>query len=262
MKEHVLCPRGRNRGRKWRCAAVVKVYWGARVVRTVVKKNIYETSVLLRTAKIIPSAGYNPAVLEFLVRAGGGGGWRLGGRIAGAFVYSVPEVPVSVYSKFGPALDSDTGLSLDLDAGSALDFNPSSVLVSGPDFSAAFDYDFDSAPDSDLTRVVGAFMTRLLEHQSVDYHRACFKRIHIQRQLLLGGCIQRAMVAYKVESIVLASEDTGFAPCHWRIDQLRLGVTLKSVTLGNVTMSHRTRERPAECLASLSHSTMIGRAQH
>ncbi|GBP67485.1 hypothetical protein EVAR_49851_1 [Eumeta japonica] len=38
----------------------------------------------------------------------------------------------------------------------------------------------------------------------------------------------------------------------------------KSVTLGNVTMSHRTRERPAECLASLSHSTMIGlpRAQH
>ncbi|GBP57302.1 hypothetical protein EVAR_39941_1 [Eumeta japonica] len=39
---------------------------------------------------------------------------------------------------------------------------------------------------------------------------------------------------------------------------------MKSVTLGNVTMSHRTRERPAECLASLSHSTMIGlpRAQH
>ncbi|GBP39496.1 hypothetical protein EVAR_32428_1 [Eumeta japonica] len=31
---------------------------------------------------------------------------------------------------------------------------------------------------------------------------------------------------------------------------------MKSVTLGNVTMSHRTRE-PAECLASL-HSTMIG----
>ncbi|GBP38630.1 hypothetical protein EVAR_27816_1 [Eumeta japonica] len=47
--------------------------------------------------------------------------------------------------------------------------------------------------------------------------------------------------------------------------RLRLGVTYeKSVTLGNVTMSHRTRERPAECLASLSHSTMIGlpRAQH
>ncbi|GBP71630.1 hypothetical protein EVAR_53113_1 [Eumeta japonica] len=39
---------------------------------------------------------------------------------------------------------------------------------------------------------------------------------------------------------------------------LRLGVTYeKGVTLGNVTMSHRTRERPAECLA-LSHSTMIG----
>ncbi|GBP50671.1 hypothetical protein EVAR_34179_1 [Eumeta japonica] len=47
--------------------------------------------------------------------------------------------------------------------------------------------------------------------------------------------------------------------------RLRLGVTYeKGVTLGNVTMSHRTRERPAECLASLSHSTMIGlpRAQH
>ncbi|GBP95593.1 hypothetical protein EVAR_68504_1 [Eumeta japonica] len=39
---------------------------------------------------------------------------------------------------------------------------------------------------------------------------------------------------------------------------------MKNVTLGNVTMSHRTRERPAECLASLSHSTMIGlpRAQY
>ncbi|GBP34657.1 hypothetical protein EVAR_19048_1 [Eumeta japonica] len=48
-------------------------------------------------------------------------------------------------------------------------------------------------------------------------------------------------------------------------ERLRLGVTYeKGVTLGNVTMSHRTRERPAECLASLSHSTMIGlpRAQH
>ncbi|GBO99220.1 hypothetical protein EVAR_69363_1 [Eumeta japonica] len=44
--------------------------------------------------------------------------------------------------------------------------------------------------------------------------------------------------------------------------RLRLGVTLKSVTLGNVTMSHRTREEPPNAL-SLSHSTMIGlRAQH
>ncbi|GBP28088.1 hypothetical protein EVAR_21209_1 [Eumeta japonica] len=33
--------------------------------------------------------------------------------------------------------------------------------------------------------------------------------------------------------------------------RLRLGVTYENVTLGNVTMSHRTRERPAECLASL-----------
>ncbi|GBP94116.1 hypothetical protein EVAR_64928_1 [Eumeta japonica] len=36
---------------------------------------------------------------------------------------------------------------------------------------------------------------------------------------------------------------------------LRLGVTLKSVTLGNVTMSHRTRARR---MLRLSHSTMIG----
>ncbi|GBP71431.1 hypothetical protein EVAR_88589_1 [Eumeta japonica] len=43
---------------------------------------------------------------------------------------------------------------------------------------------------------------------------------------------------------------------------LRLGVTLKSVTLGNVTMSHRTRGPPNAL--RLSHSTMIGlpRAQH
>ncbi|GBP28029.1 hypothetical protein EVAR_83660_1 [Eumeta japonica] len=40
------------------------------------------------------------------------------------------------------------------------------------------------------------------------------------------------------------------------VDTLRLGVTLKSVTLGNVTMSHRTRE--AANALRLSHSTMIG----
>ncbi|GBP32628.1 hypothetical protein EVAR_25989_1 [Eumeta japonica] len=39
--------------------------------------------------------------------------------------------------------------------------------------------------------------------------------------------------------------------------QLRLGVTYeKGVTLGNVTMSHRTREAPNAL--RLSHSTMIG----
>ncbi|GBP79523.1 hypothetical protein EVAR_89889_1 [Eumeta japonica] len=39
--------------------------------------------------------------------------------------------------------------------------------------------------------------------------------------------------------------------------------SLKNVTLGNVTMSHRTREAPPNALR-LSHSTMIGlpRAQH
>ncbi|GBP76697.1 hypothetical protein EVAR_55781_1 [Eumeta japonica] len=42
---------------------------------------------------------------------------------------------------------------------------------------------------------------------------------------------------------------------------LRLGVTLKSVTLGNVTMSHRTRE--ARRMPCVSPPTMIGlRAQH
>ncbi|GBP59268.1 hypothetical protein EVAR_103224_1 [Eumeta japonica] len=45
--------------------------------------------------------------------------------------------------------------------------------------------------------------------------------------------------------------------------RLRLGVTMKSVTLGNVTMSHRTRERPAECLASLPlNYDRLPRAQH
>ncbi|GBP19125.1 hypothetical protein EVAR_83438_1 [Eumeta japonica] len=36
-------------------------------------------------------------------------------------------------------------------------------------------------------------------------------------------------------------------------DRLRCGweSLYENVTLGNVTMSHRTRERPAECLASL-----------
>ncbi|GBP76826.1 hypothetical protein EVAR_49114_1 [Eumeta japonica] len=33
---------------------------------------------------------------------------------------------------------------------------------------------------------------------------------------------------------------------------------MKSVTLGNVTMSHRTREMPAECPCVSLHSTMIG----
>ncbi|GBP48837.1 hypothetical protein EVAR_8445_1 [Eumeta japonica] len=56
----------------------------------------------------------------------------------------------------------------------------------------------------------------------------------------------------------LAGKNSASDGHHVYCMKLRLGVTLKSVTLGNVTMSHRTRERPAECLASLSHSTMIG----
>ncbi|GBP23555.1 hypothetical protein EVAR_12838_1 [Eumeta japonica] len=51
--------------------------------------------------------------------------------------------------------------------------------------------------------------------------------------------------------------DCKIPPC-----RLRLGVTYeKGVTLGNVTMSHRTRESPPPCRL---HSTMIGlsRAQH
>ncbi|GBP82845.1 hypothetical protein EVAR_34509_1 [Eumeta japonica] len=48
-------------------------------------------------------------------------------------------------------------------------------------------------------------------------------------------------------------------PCHLYVRSACCGweSLMKNVTLGNVTMSHRTRE-PAECLASLSHSTMIG----
>ncbi|GBP39409.1 hypothetical protein EVAR_95861_1 [Eumeta japonica] len=56
--------------------------------------------------------------------------------------------------------------------------------------------------------------------------------------------------SYACDGVVL-SERHVLAGCGWES-------LMKSVTLGNVTMSHRTRERPAECLASLSHSTMIG----
>ncbi|GBP90932.1 hypothetical protein EVAR_29390_1 [Eumeta japonica] len=55
----------------------------------------------------------------------------------------------------------------------------------------------------------------------------------------------------------------GYCGLHQSKTLIRKGIRcgweslMKSVTLGNVTMSHRTRE-PAECLASLSHSTMIG----
>ncbi|GBP00291.1 hypothetical protein EVAR_890_1 [Eumeta japonica] len=62
-------------------------------------------------------------------------------------------------------------------------------------------------------------------------------------------------------NFVLRFDRFEFFDSNWylAIFSLRLGVTYeKGVTLGNVTMSHRTRERPAECLASLSHSTMIG----
>ncbi|GBP56971.1 hypothetical protein EVAR_79107_1 [Eumeta japonica] len=52
------------------------------------------------------------------------------------------------------------------------------------------------------------------------------------------------------KSRLLAGSHIETACCGWES-------LMKSVTLGNVTMSHRTRERPAECLAS-PHSTMIG----
>ncbi|GBP74775.1 hypothetical protein EVAR_98160_1 [Eumeta japonica] len=45
------------------------------------------------------------------------------------------------------------------------------------------------------------------------------------------------------------SEKVAFRSCGWES-------LMKSVTLGNVTMSHRTRE--ARRMPSLSHSTMIG----
>ncbi|GBP40914.1 hypothetical protein EVAR_88975_1 [Eumeta japonica] len=75
-----------------------------------------------------------------------------------------------------------------------------------------------------------------------------------------GGAEARAVHR---QPVVTCCRRTPFRSTY--LSTLRLGVTYeKGVTLGNVTMSHRTRERPAECLASLSHSTMIGlpRAQH
>ncbi|GBP11953.1 hypothetical protein EVAR_74570_1 [Eumeta japonica] len=68
---------------------------------------------------------------------------------------------------------------------------------------------------------------------------------------------RREIVISSSQSKILVTCFSGTGKIMWA--RLRLGVTYeKSVTLGNVTMSHRTRERPAECLASLSHSTMIG----
>ncbi|GBP68284.1 hypothetical protein EVAR_57610_1 [Eumeta japonica] len=79
------------------------------------------------------------------------------------------------------------------------------------------------------------------------------------RRLSPTSAVSALETATTSSDLIKRSTDTGYR------NRLRLGVTYeKSVTLGNVTMSHRTRERPAECLASLSHSTMIGlpRAQH
>ncbi|GBP32212.1 hypothetical protein EVAR_27636_1 [Eumeta japonica] len=45
-------------------------------------------------------------------------------------------------------------------------------------------------------------------------------------------------------------------------NMLRLGVTLKSVTLGNVTMSHRTREARRMPCVSLPLNYDRSRAQH
>ncbi|GBP32813.1 Poly polymerase [Eumeta japonica] len=63
--------------------------------------------------------------------------------------------------------------------------------------------------------------------------------------------------AVAIAALLVDSQVIYYQGCGWES-------LMKNVTLGNVTMSHRTRERPAECLASLSHSTMIGlpRAQH
>ncbi|GBP36235.1 hypothetical protein EVAR_85482_1 [Eumeta japonica] len=95
--------------------------------------------------------------------------------------------------------------------------------------------------------------------------------MRVSIQPCVGPFVHRAMQIFDTNAVNSCREylvavhtndiepqDASCLLCRCGRSGLRLGVTLKSVTLGNVTMSHRTRERPAECLASLSHSTMIG----
>ncbi|GBP44916.1 hypothetical protein EVAR_24831_1 [Eumeta japonica] len=119
-----------------------------------------------------------------------------------------------------------------------------------------------------LTLMIAA--TRLA--RSLDSQKQCDRstaKTYLNTLLNFAYIILEEMIYVYVTTIACLSSCVSFTldaevPVSW-ITRLRLGVTYeKGVTLGNVTMSHRTRERPAECLASLSHSTMIGlpRAQH
>ncbi|GBP81717.1 hypothetical protein EVAR_59656_1 [Eumeta japonica] len=66
--------------------------------------------------------------------------------------------------------------------------------------------------------------------------------------------LERGLIMENVSGVVSKIGNANLPNVHTM--RLRLGVTLKSVTLGNVTMSTETRE-PADALR-LSHSTMIG----
>ncbi|GBP58942.1 hypothetical protein EVAR_47005_1 [Eumeta japonica] len=66
---------------------------------------------------------------------------------------------------------------------------------------------------------------------------------------VLAGIVNRSPATVAALNVSKCKSDASGRGCGWES-------LMKSVTLGNVTMSHRTRE-PAECLR-LSHSTMIG----
>ncbi|GBP19045.1 hypothetical protein EVAR_78515_1 [Eumeta japonica] len=80
------------------------------------------------------------------------------------------------------------------------------------------------------------------------------RRSHVQYRCRSRAFDFDSSPAFKTDSTASLSSDLNEEEgkcCGWES-------LMKNVTLGNVTMSHRTRERFAECLASLSHSTMIG----
>ncbi|GBP61062.1 hypothetical protein EVAR_48561_1 [Eumeta japonica] len=94
-----------------------------------------------------------------------------------------------------------------------------------------------------------------MELNKIKKKRYAQKETYLHRRQMKKSKIEHERNADYLHS--LSDERNLSESCGWES-------LMKNVTLGNVTMSHRTRERPAECLASLSHSTMIGlpRAQH
>ncbi|GBP29683.1 hypothetical protein EVAR_13606_1 [Eumeta japonica] len=93
---------------------------------------------------------------------------------------------------------------------------------------------------------------RVIRNKKIPRHAK-----NISRSGAHAACAVLAVDVRRVPQYTCKTFDNSTRGCGWES-------LMKNVTLGNVTMSHRTRERPAECLASLSHSTMIGlpRAQH